>query len=57
MNISFLAPAYKPSDEDNEKFAKYLNLDYTVIDADKITDFGDDKDTLKKLNNYLVYNK
>lgn len=57
MNISFLAPAYKPSDEDNERFAKYLDLDYTVVDSNKITDFGDDKDTLKKLTNYLVFNK
>jgi len=56
LKIGYLAPAYPPSDSDNEKFSQFLNIDYTITDSAEIINSVPDEDK-KALSNYLVWNK
>lgn len=54
LNIGYLAPAYPPSDEENEKFNQYLSVDFTQVSPDTLPVAEDDR---KAFNNFLVWNK
>lgn len=56
LKIGYLAPAYPPSDSDNEKFSKYLGIDYTVMDSIEVASSFSDSDK-KSFFNFLVWNK
>lgn len=57
LDIDYLSPVNKMNDETKEKYAKYLDYDYTVKGTfDKVTE-GLSDDEKQNINNLLIYEK